>query len=38
MAVFDEPENAAKKESPTMGANASQMDLFNSSDFGESAF
>lgn len=38
MAVFDQPENAAQKESPTMGASASQMDLFSSSDFGESAF
>ena len=38
MNVFDQPENAAKKEAPLMGANASQMDMFDSSDFGESAF
>jgi len=38
MNVFDAPENAAKKEAPLMGANASQMDMFDSSDFGESTF
>ena len=38
MNVFDSPENSAQKEAPLMGAGASQMDLFDSSDFGESAF
>ena len=38
MNVFDSPENSAQKEAPLMGANASQMDMFDSSDFGESAF
>jgi len=38
MNVFDAPENSAQKEAPLMGASASQMDLFDTSDFGESAF
>ena len=38
MNVFDAPENSAQKETPTMGAGATQMDMFDSSDFGESAF
>jgi len=38
MNVFDSPENSAQKETPTMGAGATQMDMFDSSDFGESAF
>ena len=38
MNVFDSPENSAQKEAPLMGAGASQMDLFDTSDFGESAF
>jgi predicted ATP-dependent serine protease len=38
MNVFDSPENASKKEAPLMGASASQMDMFDSSDFGESNF
>ncbi len=39
MAVFDQPENAATKESPLMGGEQSgQMDLFSSADFGESTF
>ena len=38
MNVFDSPENSAQKEAPLMGANASQMDMFDSSDFGESTF
>jgi hypothetical protein len=38
MNVFDSPENSAKKEAPLMGATASQMDMFDSSDFGESTF
>ena len=42
MAVFDEPEGNQKpslsNQAPTMGASASQMDLFSSADFGESAF
>ena len=38
MAIFDAPENSAQKESPTMGANATQMDMFSSSDFGDAAF
>jgi hypothetical protein len=37
MAVFDAPENS-QKEAPLMGAGATQMDLFDTSDFGESAF
>ena len=37
MNVFDAPENA-QKEAPLMGAKASQMDMFDTSDFGESAF
>ena len=37
MAIFDAPENT-QKESPTMGANATQMDMFSSSDFGDAAF
>jgi len=38
MNVFDAPENSAQKEAPLMGSGASQMDLFDTSDFGESAF
>ena len=38
MAIFDSPENSAQKESPTMGANVTQMDMFSSSDFGDAAF
>ena len=38
MNVFDSPENSAQKEAPLMGAGASQMDLFDTLDFGESAF
>lgn len=38
MNVFDSPENSAQKETPTMGASATQMDMFDSSDFGESNF
>ena len=37
MAIFDAPENS-QKEAPLMGAKASQMDMFDTSDFGESAF
>jgi len=37
MAIFDAPENS-QKEAPLMGAGASQMDMFDTSDFGESAF
>jgi len=37
MNVFDAPENS-QKEAPLMGAKASQMDMFDTSDFGESAF
>jgi hypothetical protein len=37
MNVFDSPENS-QKEAPLMGAGASQMDMFDSSDFGESTF
>ena len=37
MNVFDAPENS-QKEAPLMGATASQMDMFDSSDFGESTF
>ncbi|MEI7670373.1 MAG: hypothetical protein WCJ33_09860, partial [Pseudomonadota bacterium] len=38
MAIFDAPENSSQKETPTMGAGATQMDMFDSSDFGESNF
>lgn len=37
MAIFEQPENP-QKESPTMGANVTQMDMFSSSDFGDAAF
>ena len=39
MAVFEDAEKPAQSnQAPTMGASASQMDLFSSADFGESAF
>ena len=38
MAVFEDSEKPATKESPLMGAESTQMDLFSSSDFGDAAF
>lgn len=38
MAVFDQPENANTKTAPMMGAETTQMDMFESSNSAETAF